>query len=383
MALTIKVNGLTLCHKGSGGISTATAPDVCKTPAPGGPVPIPYPNIALSKQLRKGTKTVKVDGGNPVAVKGSYFAPSTGDEPGTAGGVKSGTFKGKATWLSFSPDVKMEGKPVCRLTDKMLMNDGNTVNLAGLIQAPLEAWPELMAICALICQCDKLPIASASGESELKQECVEKALIAADDAAGGMSPIKAEIPYNMTTVPPTPITTRQMPGLLRATQYLPRRMKELGLRAAGENGGIYQVRIPDAVVTRTPQDISNKALTAPNLKSVVEIKFNYQPRDQEQLDDYAIIAGGEDKVVELSPAECRCGLPEPERASALEKVREKVRERTPSRVEVPMRQPDWVERTIESVKTATGLTGAALIAYLIISEGSRILFPPRNLIPVP
>jgi RHS repeat-associated protein len=30
----------------------------------------------------------------------------------------------------------------------------------------------------------------------------------------------------------------------------------------------------------------------------------------------------------------------------------------------------------------TGLTGAALIAYLIISEGSR-LFPPRNLVPVP
>ncbi len=388
MALTIKVNGLTLCHKDSGGISTATAPDVCKTPMPGGPVPIPYPNIAFSKHLRKGTKTVKVDGGNPAAIKGSEFATSTGDEPGTAGGVKSGTFKKEATWLSFSPDVKMEGKNVCRLTDKMLMNHGNTVNLAGLIQAPLEAWPELMVICALICQCDKLPMTSASGESELKQECVEKALIAADDAAEGMSPIKAEIPYNMTTTPPTPITTRQ-PGPLRATRYLPRRMKELGLRAAGENGGIYQVRIPDAVITRTPQDISDQALTAPNLKAAVEIKFNYQPRDQEQLDDYAIIAGGEDKVVELSPAECRCGLPEPERVPALEKVREKVRERTPSRVDVPMPQPaptpqpDWVKRAIESVKTATGLTGAALIVYLIISEGSRILFPPRNLVPVP
>jgi hypothetical protein len=31
---------------------------------------------------------------------------------------------------------------------------------------------------------------------------------------------------------------------------------------------------------------------------------------------------------------------------------------------------------------ATGLTGAALVTYLIISEGSR-LFPPRNLVPVP
>jgi hypothetical protein len=30
----------------------------------------------------------------------------------------------------------------------------------------------------------------------------------------------------------------------------------------------------------------------------------------------------------------------------------------------------------------TGLTGAALVIYVIISEGSR-LFPPRNLVPVP
>ena len=263
MALTIKVNGLTLCHKGSGGISIATA-----------------------------------------------------------GGVKSGTFKGKATWLSFSMNVKMEGRPVCRLTDKMLMNDGNTVNLAGLIQAPLETWNELMAICALICRCDQLPLPSASGESDLKQECVTKGLIAADDAAKGMSPIKAEIPYNMTTVPPTPITTRQMPGFLRSTQYLPRRMKELGLLSAQQTGGIYEVRRPDAVVTRTSQDISNKALTAPDLKAAVEIKFNQQPRDQNQIRDYAVIAGDEGKVVALSPAECKCDLSEPERASALEAVRE-------------------------------------------------------------
>jgi len=30
----------------------------------------------------------------------------------------------------------------------------------------------------------------------------------------------------------------------------------------------------------------------------------------------------------------------------------------------------------------TGLTGAALLAYLVVSELSR-LFPPRNLVPVP
>jgi RHS repeat-associated protein len=38
--------------------------------------------------------------------------------------------------------------------------------------------------------------------------------------------------------------------------------------------------------------------------------------------------------------------------------------------------------SLEYWQALTGLTGAALIAYLIVSEGSR-LFPPRNLVPVP
>lgn len=38
--------------------------------------------------------------------------------------------------------------------------------------------------------------------------------------------------------------------------------------------------------------------------------------------------------------------------------------------------------TWRRLEQATGLTGAALVLYLIISEGSR-LFPPRNLVPVP
>ena len=38
--------------------------------------------------------------------------------------------------------------------------------------------------------------------------------------------------------------------------------------------------------------------------------------------------------------------------------------------------------SLEYWQAITGLTGAALIAYLILSEGSR-LFPPRNLIPIP
>ncbi|WP_103863883.1 MULTISPECIES: hypothetical protein [Aquimarina] len=45
---------------------------------------------------------------------------------------------------------------------------------------------------------------------------------------------------------------------------------------------------------------------------------------------------------------------------------------------VPISNEDFMEKMTE----ITGLTGTALIIYLIISEGTR-LFPPRNLIPIP
>jgi Domain of unknown function (DUF4150) len=79
------VNELTVVHKGSDGVAVASAPDVCKTPTPSGPVPMPYPNIAKSSDLSGGTTSVFVEG-NSVAVKDCCFAISTGDEPGSLGG---------------------------------------------------------------------------------------------------------------------------------------------------------------------------------------------------------------------------------------------------------------------------------------------------------
>jgi hypothetical protein len=129
MPVKININNLTLCHKGSNGVSTATLPDMCKTPTPGGPQPMPYPNVAMSSDLAKGTTTITADGGNMCANYGSEFCKSTGDEAGTVGGVSSGTFIKEATWMTYSFDVKLEGKAACRLTDKMFHNHQNTVNI--------------------------------------------------------------------------------------------------------------------------------------------------------------------------------------------------------------------------------------------------------------
>lgn len=152
MVVTVNINGLSLCHKASGGVVRNTLPDVCKTPAAKN-APLPYPNIAFSKDLAKGTTTVKADGGNMCAIKGSEFSVSIGDEPGSGGGVKSGVHLHRATWLSWSPNVYFEGKPACRLSDKMLMNKGNTVSLGGLDQPPLTPNEIDDWLCEAACEC--------------------------------------------------------------------------------------------------------------------------------------------------------------------------------------------------------------------------------------
>lgn len=157
MSVTIKVNGTvtSLVHKMSSGISTATIPDVCKTPSPGGPVPMPYPNIAQSATLADGTTTVKGDKAM-AARKGSKFSLSNGDNAGVAGGVKSSTFMKEATWILYSFDVKMDGGNACRLTDKMFHNSENAANLGGEIQAIAKALgvseEEAKIICDAFCE---------------------------------------------------------------------------------------------------------------------------------------------------------------------------------------------------------------------------------------
>lgn len=124
MGVTVGVNKRSVVHKSSGGITIAF-PDICKTQCGPAVVPIPYPNIAKSGDTAKGSKKVKCDG-NPVSLKDSNFKTSTGDEPGVLKGIASSKTKGKAEFINYSFDVKIEGKNVARAFDLMLHNDKNT-----------------------------------------------------------------------------------------------------------------------------------------------------------------------------------------------------------------------------------------------------------------
>ncbi|WAS91096.1 DUF4150 domain-containing protein [Nannocystis poenicansa] len=124
---SVFANGRSIIHSGDGLKHVAAPPDVCKTPTPGGPVPLPYVNVAFDSDLAAGTKQVKIEG-SPVAHSRSHLSTSTGDEPGTAGGgIISSKTKGKMKWGTSSADVRVEGKGVARFMD-ITQHNGNSYN---------------------------------------------------------------------------------------------------------------------------------------------------------------------------------------------------------------------------------------------------------------
>lgn len=99
-------------------------PDVCLTPSPAGPVPVPYPNVALGP-----TST-------PSQVRVFYFYTpahnlatvtpmSNGDNAGVATGVASGTVMGPKRHVVPCATVIVGGMPATRLTSVAIQNNTN------------------------------------------------------------------------------------------------------------------------------------------------------------------------------------------------------------------------------------------------------------------
>ncbi len=118
------------------GTFTATVPDVCKTPTPAGPTPVPYPNIAQAATADPSSACSKVmiDGGLALNL-GSKTLLSNGDEAGTIGGVASSKFIGEAAFIQGSMKVQLQGKGAVRLGDPTTHNARNTT---GMVAAPSQ-----------------------------------------------------------------------------------------------------------------------------------------------------------------------------------------------------------------------------------------------------
>jgi len=266
----ILVNKLGLTYKGTVGLSTATLPDVCKTPSPGGPVPIPYPNFADQGSLDKGSTTVFAKG-KMIATKGSEYTNSMGDEAGTAGGVTSSTFKKETAWITYSFDVKVDGQNACRHTDKKFHNHKNTVDLAGNIDPPAalgactkEKLEELADYCNRQVNCKEGPCPETPKGQECttlgtkKHKCCEEAIKkhAEEHPECG---IEAEVAYNKKTGDRLPPDTANN-ARSKANKSYDRHKKKYGKasakkkkvwikafrRAGGRNTFIADVVMPDA-----------------------------------------------------------------------------------------------------------------------------------------
>ncbi|MBU2549712.1 MAG: DUF4150 domain-containing protein [Proteobacteria bacterium] len=113
-------------------------PDVCKTPTPGGPVPVPYPNMstaAAADPSTADTKTIVV--GTPALNLSSKIMLSNGDEAGSAMGVVSGMIMGPTAFIAGSAKVIIGGAPAVRLTSATAHN-GSNANCPGVCLAPSQ-----------------------------------------------------------------------------------------------------------------------------------------------------------------------------------------------------------------------------------------------------
>lgn len=112
-------------------------PDVCKTPTPGGPVPIPYPNLS-QPMLAVNTSTKVFVQLMPAVTLKSQIPISNGDEAGCLGGVASNVFIGPTSFSKGSMKVMVEGMPWVQLTSMTRQNGTVPNHPAGAVIAPSQ-----------------------------------------------------------------------------------------------------------------------------------------------------------------------------------------------------------------------------------------------------
>jgi len=104
-------------------------PDVCfnlPPPPPPTGTPIPYLNIVKHAKLKLGTFTLFITRKLAAVFPTVYFSKSTGDTPCTSPkkGIISSFKESTGRFVSFSPNVLFECRPVCR--DKDLTTQNHT-----------------------------------------------------------------------------------------------------------------------------------------------------------------------------------------------------------------------------------------------------------------
>jgi len=93
-------------------------PDVCKTPTPGGPVPVPYPNQAMTGQAKTAVKTAAIG-----STLGAQKVP-TGSVTGTSMKGMAGQAKTAANTAVIGSRVSVQGTSMPLAGDLRIHNQG-------------------------------------------------------------------------------------------------------------------------------------------------------------------------------------------------------------------------------------------------------------------
>lgn len=113
-------------------------PDVCLTPTPVGPIPIPYPNISTGVTTIPTTTAITVlTDCMPSHNQMSEIFISNGDNAGVNMGVASGMVMGPTEFILGSLTVLKGGMPAQRMTS-MTGHNGLSMNCPGVALAPSQ-----------------------------------------------------------------------------------------------------------------------------------------------------------------------------------------------------------------------------------------------------
>lgn len=152
-------------------------PDVCLTPTPAGPVPIPYPNFALNAQAVAFSPVVKVSGVHALNL-GSKIPMTFGDDAGTAHPV----FKQVGAYVMGNPTVNIDKLPAINLTCPTTGNAGNNAVGAVLVPSAVNVFYSYRA-----------PGGSAADLGELGDAMTSSDAVTASLGAGGAGTVRVRL----------------------------------------------------------------------------------------------------------------------------------------------------------------------------------------------
>lgn len=174
MGNEVFANGNEIACKSGDDKVIAAFPDVCLSPPspPAGPIPVPYPNTSFSKDMKKGSKSVKIDGKEVMLKDQSFYKTSPlGNEAATksfGAGVISHVITGKTYFVAWSMDVKFEGKNVDRHLDLTTSNHASPMANEQLTFPGFESMIAPGTQGKLFCECCNQAVHSKAQEWSAK-----------------------------------------------------------------------------------------------------------------------------------------------------------------------------------------------------------------------